>query len=90
MRVRPSSSEPYPRQNISLFLATTQKPQPPAPYLPITTLAGGLKLPPFLPRKIQNDVPLSYMNEEEANALKDAIFVQLDQFDECVSPFSSP
>ncbi|KAF8959087.1 PPP4R2-domain-containing protein [Flammula alnicola] len=68
-------------KNISLFLTTTQKPLLPAPYLPINTSTGGLKLPPFLPRKIQNDAPVSYMNEEEANAMKENIFALLDQFE---------
>lgn len=73
-------------QNISLFLATTQKPPLPAPYTPINTPLGGLKLPPFLPRPVGhahlNDAPVSYMTEEEANAMKENVFAQLDQFEE--------
>ncbi|KAF8162940.1 PPP4R2-domain-containing protein [Crassisporium funariophilum] len=73
-------------KNISLFLSTTQKPPMPAPYLPITTPVGGLKLPPFLPRKLSqmhmNDVPVSYMNESEANIMKEHIFTQLNEFDD--------
>ncbi|KAH9483985.1 Serine/threonine-protein phosphatase 4 regulatory subunit 2 [Psilocybe cubensis] len=72
-------------KNISLFLATTQKPPLPAPYSPITTALGGLKLPPFLPRPVGqaqfNDTPVSYMTEEEANEMKENIFAQLDQFE---------
>ncbi|KIM49413.1 hypothetical protein M413DRAFT_21643 [Hebeloma cylindrosporum] len=73
------------QKNISLFLSTTQKPDPPAPYAPATTASGGLKMPPFLPRKPGQmhgtDPPLNYMNEEEATEMKDRIFAQLDQFD---------
>lgn len=73
-------------QNISLFLATTQKPPLPAPYTPINTTLGGLKLPPFLPRSVghahSNDAPISYMTEEEANEMKENVFAQLDQFEE--------
>ncbi|PPQ81234.1 hypothetical protein CVT25_015758 [Psilocybe cyanescens] len=72
--------------NISLFLATTQKPPLPAPYTPINTPLGGLKLPPFLPRPVGhahlNDAPVSYMTEEEANAMKENVFAQLDQFED--------
>jgi len=43
-------------------------------------------LPPFLPRKITqnylNDPPISYMNESEANEMKQQIFAQLDEFDD--------
>ncbi|KAF9477368.1 PPP4R2-domain-containing protein [Pholiota conissans] len=68
-------------KNISFFLTTTQKPPSPDPYPPITSLDGGLKLAPFPVRKIQNDIVVSYMNEKEANALKQEIFSQLDQFE---------
>ncbi|KAF9036662.1 PPP4R2-domain-containing protein [Panaeolus papilionaceus] len=72
-------------KNISLFLTTTQKPPIPSPYLAVNTDDGGLKLPPFPPRKFGQhpgrDSPLTYMTEDEANTLKDAIFVQLDSFE---------
>jgi len=78
-------SRPDDFQNTTLFLTTTQKPAAPAPYLPSTTANGGLKLPPFLPRKLNlihvSDPPVSFMTEEEANELKAHIFTQLDQFE---------
>ncbi|PPQ70278.1 hypothetical protein CVT24_000841 [Panaeolus cyanescens] len=72
-------------KNITLFLTTTQKPPTPSPYLAVNTDDGGLKLPPFPPRKPGQhrgrDSPATYMTEEEANTLKDAIFQQLDSFE---------
>jgi serine/threonine-protein phosphatase 4 regulatory subunit 2 len=50
------------------------------------TINGGLKLPPFPPRRpdgrIVNEIPVVYMNEEQANELKEFIFTQLHQFEE--------
>jgi len=67
----------------------------PAPYLPATTAAGGLRLPPFMPKRNSlltgTEMPVSYMTLEQANQLKDRIFAQLDQFDEySVSAFAKP
>ncbi|KAF8911074.1 PPP4R2-domain-containing protein [Gymnopilus junonius] len=64
---------------------TVLPPPLPAPYTQINTPAGGLKLPPFLPRKVSQiggvEVLKSYMNEEEAKTMKENIFAQLDQFE---------
>ncbi|KAG5647200.1 hypothetical protein DXG03_001159 [Asterophora parasitica] len=69
-----------------MFLA--QKSQPPRPptFQPLAQDSGGLKLPPFPPRKQQRaphmtPIPVSYMNQEQANELKGYIFAQLDEFD---------
>ncbi|KIK06526.1 hypothetical protein K443DRAFT_674181 [Laccaria amethystina LaAM-08-1] len=80
-------------KNILFFLSTTQQPERPAPFHPTPLITGGLKLPPFPPRKLNqllhaNDVPVSYMNEQQANELKGHIFVQLDEFDLDNPPFT--
>lgn len=73
-------------QNIPLFFATTFPPDPPAHYPPLTLPSGGLKMPPFPPRKLIqmhiNEIPVSYMTSEQANEMKGHIFTQLDEFDE--------
>jgi len=70
-------------QNIALFLA--EKPLPPPTFQSQTLPSGGLKLPPFPPRKqprpLGHGIPLSYMTEEQANELKGHIFAQLEEFD---------
>ncbi|KAF4614996.1 hypothetical protein D9613_003208 [Agrocybe pediades] len=71
--------------NISLFLTTTKKPPPPQPQPQMTTLTGGLKLPPFPPRLMTHNAiiaPTSYMDQEEADSMKGDIFVLLDQFED--------
>ncbi|KAJ6630629.1 PPP4R2-domain-containing protein, partial [Mycena sp. CBHHK59/15] len=67
--------------NIELFLSGPGRPPPPAQFQPITSPSGGLKLPPFPPRKAVVPTPVSYMNAEEAADMKGAIFELLDQFD---------
>lgn len=69
-------------QNISLFL-TIQPPPPPPPFFPMQTGNGGLKLPPFPPRAQLHlpKPPICYMDEEQANKLKESIFQLLDQFE---------
>ncbi|TFK42967.1 PPP4R2-domain-containing protein [Crucibulum laeve] len=71
-------------KNISLFLTTTQRATTPPPFPQIVTPSGGLKLPPFPPRKLSQmhlgEVPISYMDEEQANEMKGYIFTQLDEF----------
>jgi serine/threonine-protein phosphatase 4 regulatory subunit 2 len=51
-----------------------------------STADGGLKRPPFPPRKrdeLNNyEAPISFMNREQADQLKSFIFKQLHQFDE--------
>ena len=51
---------------------------------------GGLKLPPFPTRDFVLANPTSVLpkadfTEAEANAMKTSIYVQLDEFDGCVS-----
>ncbi|PFH52414.1 hypothetical protein AMATHDRAFT_74206 [Amanita thiersii Skay4041] len=71
--------------NISAFLQQTSPPSPPPPFEPMYLTSGGLKLPPFPPRKqthmILNETPVSYMNEKQATAYKLRIFDQLHEFD---------
>ncbi|KAL4077180.1 PPP4R2-domain-containing protein [Scleroderma yunnanense] len=77
-------------QNISVFLSDAEQgPQiieaePPNVGTPDS--AGNLRLAPFPPRKRNDlnpvDTPKVYMNREEANEMKDAIFKQLHEFDE--------
>jgi serine/threonine-protein phosphatase 4 regulatory subunit 2 len=47
--------------------------------------SGGLKLPPFPPRKPTqmhiNETPVSYMTEEQASEMKEFIFAQLNEFE---------
>ncbi|GLB35422.1 putative PPP4R2 [Lyophyllum shimeji] len=73
-------------ENIAAFLADKSRPPPPPTFQPQTTASGGLKLPPFPPRKQQRamhstPIPVSYMTEEQANEMKGFIFAQLDEFD---------
>ncbi|KAJ7285705.1 PPP4R2-domain-containing protein [Mycena rebaudengoi] len=68
-------------QNIALFLSGPGRPPPPPQFQPLPSATGGLKLAPFPPRKAVLPTPISYMNEEQANELRDAIFTLLDQFD---------
>ncbi|KAJ3796696.1 PPP4R2-domain-containing protein [Lentinula aff. detonsa] len=73
-------------QNVSMFLRTTTPPLPtPSFGGPIRMPNGGVKLPPFPPRQQSNinmiEAPPSYMDEEQAKAMKDSIFAQLDTFD---------
>jgi hypothetical protein len=71
-------------QNIALFLSGPGRPPPPPQFQPLPSATGGLKLAPFPPRKAVLPTPISYMNEEQANELRDAIFTLLDQFDSSV------
>ncbi|KAF8061592.1 PPP4R2-domain-containing protein [Lyophyllum atratum] len=71
-------------ENTVAFLADKSPPPPPPTFQPLTLVSGGLKLPPFPPRKQQraaNPIPVSYMSEEQANELKGFIFAQLDDFE---------
>lgn len=60
-------------------------PPPPRPFSPHSLPNGGLRLPPFPPRKRSamnaTEAPVSYMSEQEANELKDSIFLQLHEFE---------
>jgi serine/threonine-protein phosphatase 4 regulatory subunit 2 len=53
---------------------------------PSPLASGGLRLPPFPPRKSdelnQNEAPKNFMTESEANELKGFIFAQLHEFEE--------
>ncbi|KAG6868279.1 hypothetical protein C0993_005564 [Termitomyces sp. T159_Od127] len=74
-------------ENVTAFLKEkSSPPPPPPPFQPLTLVSGGLKLPPFPPRKQQRaphmtPIPVSYMTEAQANELKGYIFAQLDEFD---------
>ncbi|KAG5354240.1 Serine/threonine-protein phosphatase 4 regulatory subunit 2 [Termitomyces sp. T112] len=74
-------------ENVAAFLKEKSSPPPPPPtFQPLTLVSGGLKLPPFPPRKQQraphiSPIPVNYMTENQANELKEYIFAQLDDFD---------
>lgn len=57
-------------------------------FQPQSMGSGGLKLPPFPPRQLNqlttNDPPVSYMTEEQVSQMKKYIFGQLDEFDASV------
>ncbi|CCM02406.1 uncharacterized protein FIBRA_04504 [Fibroporia radiculosa] len=73
-------------KNVSLFLSGEIKRE----YEKTTVIAapcpGGLKLPPFPPRLRDtagpNEIPKNALNEKEAAEYRDAIFTQLDDFDQ--------
>lgn len=66
---------------------STTAPVPP-PFVATPSTQGGLKLPPFPAKKLSQlhmyDPPLSYMNEGQVKEALQAVFDQLDSFDECV------
>jgi serine/threonine-protein phosphatase 4 regulatory subunit 2 len=68
-----------------MLLAEKPPPAPPPASEPLTTASGGLKLPPFPPRKLSemhtNETPVSYMTKEQANEMKEFIFAQLNEFE---------
>ncbi|KIK59825.1 hypothetical protein GYMLUDRAFT_74279 [Collybiopsis luxurians FD-317 M1] len=72
-------------QNISMFLRTASPPSPPPSFNPVQLQNGGVRLPPFPPRTQSSinviGAPQSYLNEEQANVLRESIFAQLDFFD---------
>ncbi|KAJ3845280.1 PPP4R2-domain-containing protein [Lentinula raphanica] len=72
-------------QNISIFLRNTAPPSPTPTFELIRMPNGGIKIPPFPPRQQNSmtviEAPIKYMNEEQASAMKDSIFAQLDTFD---------
>lgn len=55
----------------------------------VASTPGGLKLPPFPPRQINqltmNNPPVSYMSPEQAAQMQGYILNQLDEFDSYVS-----
>jgi serine/threonine-protein phosphatase 4 regulatory subunit 2 len=76
-------------QNVAMFMVEAgQSPPTPRPFSPQSLASGGLKLPPFPPRKrneaIVNELeaPINYMNEEQATEMKNYIFSLLHGFDE--------
>jgi serine/threonine-protein phosphatase 4 regulatory subunit 2 len=73
-------------QNITSYLSDPPPDLSPRISSEQPTTGGGLKRPPFSPRKrdeLNNyEAPVSYMNKEQANQLKGFIFKQLHQFDE--------
>jgi serine/threonine-protein phosphatase 4 regulatory subunit 2 len=74
-------------KNVSMFLSEAEQPPPtPRPFSPQPLASGGLKLPPFPPRKRNetnvNESPISYMNEEQATEMKNFVFALLHGFDE--------
>ncbi|KAF9466358.1 PPP4R2-domain-containing protein [Collybia nuda] len=72
-------------KNIEIFLLEKSQPPPTPTYQPLTLVSGGLRLPPFPPRKLNqmhlNETPLSYMTRDQANEMKGFIYTQLDEFD---------
>ncbi|KAJ3523327.1 hypothetical protein NMY22_g11487 [Coprinellus aureogranulatus] len=74
-------------ENVKEYGTSTAPPAPP-PFNGTASTQGGLKLPPFPPKKLSQlhmyDPPLSYMNEEQVKDALQAVFDQLDSFDECV------
>ncbi|KAJ7083838.1 PPP4R2-domain-containing protein [Mycena crocata] len=68
-------------QNTDLFLSGPGRPLAPAHFQPVPSATGGLKLPPFPPRKSSVPAPINYMTADEAAEMKDAVFALLDQFD---------
>jgi serine/threonine-protein phosphatase 4 regulatory subunit 2 len=72
-------------QNIAMFLADNSKQTLPSTLEPLSTASGGLKLPPFPPRKPNqmhiHETPIGYMTEEQAGEMKEIIFAQLDEFE---------
>ncbi|KAG6874055.1 hypothetical protein C0995_006912 [Termitomyces sp. Mi166 len=74
-------------ENVAAFLKKkSSPPAPPPTFQPLTLVSGGLKLPPFPPRKQQraphmSPIPVNYMTEDQANELKGYVFAQLDEFD---------
>jgi serine/threonine-protein phosphatase 4 regulatory subunit 2 len=76
-------------QNVSMFLAETrQSHSTPSSFSPQPLASGGLKLPPFPPRKLNeanvNELLVNYMNKEQATAMKNHIFSLLHGFEEWV------
>ncbi|KAK2460588.1 hypothetical protein APHAL10511_007058 [Amanita phalloides] len=75
----------YIEKNISGYLLETKPPEYPHRSEPVQLPGGGLKLPPFLPRKSSvmylNETPVSYMNEQQAKDFKQRIFDQLHEFE---------
>ncbi|KAJ7632486.1 PPP4R2-domain-containing protein [Roridomyces roridus] len=68
-------------QNIALFLSGPGRPPPAPQFQPQPSATGGLKLPPFLPRKAVIIPPVNYMSAEEAAEMERSLHVLLDQFD---------
>ncbi|KAL4265944.1 PPP4R2 family protein [Pleurotus pulmonarius] len=76
-------------KNIALFLtdgSLNQSPPTPRPFSPITLESGGLKLPPFPPRKTSPNgtavaAPVNYMGNAQVDEMKEYIFAQLHTFD---------
>jgi serine/threonine-protein phosphatase 4 regulatory subunit 2 len=80
-------------QNIAAFLADAQAQKSTSiyvpPFSPRPSTNGGLKLPPFPSRERDesnpNEAPKAHFTSEEAAAMKETLFTQLDDFDACVS-----
>lgn len=62
--------------------------EPSKPATGTVDSSGNLRLPPFPPRKPNemnpHDTPKARMNQDEANEIKNRIFQQLHEFEECV------
>jgi len=77
-------------KNVSMFLSEAGQPPPtPRSFSPQPLISGGLKLPPFPPRKPDeanineiHETPISYMNQNQATEMKNCIYSLLDGFDE--------
>jgi len=80
-----------------MFLSGAGQPQSnPRSFSPQPLPSGGLKLPPFPPRVRDEptlieanviessfiEAPISYMNEQQADEMKQVIFAQLHEFEE--------
>lgn len=76
-------------QNIALFLADNAQPvEPSKPATGVVDNSGNLRLPPFPLRQPNemnlHETPKARMNQDEANEMKNSIFRQLHEFEECV------
>ena len=62
--------------------------EPSKPATGVVDSSGNLRLPPFPPRKPNemnpHETPKARMNQDEANEMKNCIFRQLGEFEECV------
>lgn len=62
--------------------------EPSKPATGVVDSSGNLRLPPFPPRRPNemnpHEIPKARMNQDEANEMKNSIFRQLHEFEECV------
>ena len=62
--------------------------EPPKPAAGTVDSSGNLRLLPFPPRRPNemnpHETPKARMNQDEANEMKNRVFQQLHEFEECV------